>query len=53
LFEECWYPDKLHQKETSKERMLREQLATEQESFAALIDQVDELKRTSSMKWMN
>jgi hypothetical protein len=39
--------------ETSKERMLREQLATEQESFAALIDQVDELKRTSSMKWMN
>ena len=30
---------------TSAERMLREQLATEQESSAAIIDQVDELKR--------
>ena len=31
--------------ETSMERMLREQLAAEQESFTALVDQVDELKR--------
>jgi hypothetical protein len=31
--------------ETLAERMLREQLATEQESFAALVDQVNELKR--------
>ena len=31
--------------ETSMERMLWEQLAAEQESFSALIDQVDELKR--------
>jgi bacterioferritin (cytochrome b1) len=31
--------------ETSVERMLREQLAAEQESLAALIDQGDELKR--------
>ena len=30
--------------ETSTERMLREQLAAEQESSAALVDQVDELK---------
>ena len=30
---------------TSVERMLREQLAAEQESSAALVDQVDELKR--------
>jgi hypothetical protein len=31
--------------ETSAEKMLREQLAHEQESSAALVDQVDELKR--------
>ena len=31
--------------ETLKERMFREQLAAEQESYAALVDQVDELKR--------
>ena len=31
--------------ETLAERMLREQLAAEQESSAALVDQVDELKR--------
>ena len=31
--------------ETSKERMLQEQLAAEQESYVALVDQVDELKR--------
>ena len=31
--------------ETSAERILREQLAAEQESFVAFVDQVDELKR--------
>jgi len=31
--------------ETSKERMLREQLAAEKESSATLVDQVDDLKR--------
>jgi uncharacterized protein YlxW (UPF0749 family) len=31
--------------ETSAEKMLREQLAPEQESSAALVNQVDELKR--------
>ena len=31
--------------ETSVETLLQEQLAAEQESFVALVDQVDELKR--------
>jgi hypothetical protein len=31
--------------ETSAERMLREQLGVEQESFIVLVNQVDELKR--------
>ena len=35
--------------EISAERMLREQLVAKQESFAALVDQVNELKRKTDM----
>jgi len=45
FFEECWYPDKLHQNRDIGGENASGTLAAEQESSAVLVDQVDELKR--------
>ena len=45
FFEECWYPDKLLQNRDIGRENASEQLVAEQESFANLFEQVNELKR--------